>query len=155
MIIREAQPSDINQVLSLFTCWVAEGITYGQTSPTHGDLSQSLGSYFLVAADEERIIGFTIGSAHLSDGTAVIPEGKPYLEVDELYVMASMRSHGIGQLLLDELLVRAEANGMSYQMVYSATKDIHRIIHFYEQCGFASWYIQMYRHIPATATMAE
>jgi N-acetylglutamate synthase-like GNAT family acetyltransferase len=145
MIIREASLDDIGPVYVLCAAWEGEAITYGLVATPAKTLEKQLGPYFLVAEEDGEIVGYVTGSVHTSDGLAVIPAGAEYLEVDELYVIPARRSQGIGRGLLDTMLARAEAAGLEYQLVYSATKDIRQVLHFYEQSGFQSWCIQLFR----------
>ena len=145
MIIRDAVSADVARVHALCAGWEDEAITYGMVTTPAETLEAQLGPYFLVAEADGEIVGYVTGSVHASDGLAVIPAGAEYLEIDELYVIPTRRSQDIGRRLLDTVLARAEAAGVDYQLVYSATKDIRRVLHFYEQSGFQSWCIQLYR----------
>lgn len=145
MIIREATSTDVDRVYEMSVAWEGEAITYGLKATSREELETALGPYFLVAEVDDIIEGFVTGSVHISDGMAVIPAGSSYLEIDELYVTAAWRSHGIGRALVEKVLFRAEVEGLGYQLVYSATKDIYRVMHFYEQCGFEEWYVQLFR----------
>ncbi|MHB0935384.1 MAG: GNAT family N-acetyltransferase [Armatimonadota bacterium] len=144
-IVRDAVRDDMDVVHTLCAAWEGEEITYGLTATPVEALEAQLGPYFLVAEAEGEIVGYVTGSVHASEGMAVIPAGAAYLEIDELYVIPPRRSQGIGRELLDTVLARAEAAGLEYQLVYSATKDLRRVLHFYEQSGFQSWCIQLYR----------
>ncbi len=143
--IRSATLNDLSQVLVLQEQWAAEGITYGFVPGSIEDLSAALCAIFLVAATEEGIVGFITASTHVSEGMAVIPQGVTYLEIGDVYVIPARRGLGIGRSLVEAVLARAEEQGIEYQLVYSATKDIRRMLAFYEGSGFTSWYIQLYR----------
>lgn len=145
MVIHDAVPDDVPRVHALCAAWESEEITYGLAATPAETLDAQLGPYFLVAEEDGEIVGYVTGSVHTSDGMAVIPDGAAYLEVDELYVIPDRRSQGMGRMLLDTVLARAEAAGVEYQLVYSATKDLRRVMQFYEQSGFQSWCIQLFR----------
>ena len=145
MIIRDTVHADVARVHALCAAWEGEAITYGMVTTPAETLEAQLGPYFLVAEEGGEIVGYVTGSVHASDGMAVIPAGAAYLEIDEFYVIPERRSQGIGRRLLDTLLARAEAAGLEYQLVYSATKDLRRVLHFYEQSGFQSWCVQLFR----------
>ncbi len=87
------------------------------------------------------------GTVRISEGLAVVPAGQSYLEVNDLYVCPGIRGRDIGSRLLEQVLATAKAAGVTKAMVYSATKDIHRILAFYEGHGFSSWCVQMYREL--------
>lgn len=77
----------------------------------------------------------------------MIPAGERYLEVDDLYVHPSMRGREIGGKLLEDLMQVAREHGLRKALVYSAIKDIRRIMNFYEAHGFRSWFVQMFREL--------
>lgn len=145
MAIREATRDDIGRVHALCAAWEGEAITYGLVATPAETLEAQLGPYFLVAEEDGDIVGYVTGTVRTSDGMAVIPAGAAYLEVDELYVIPAQRSQGIGRVLLDTMLARAKAAGVEYQLVYSATKNLRRAMKFYEQSGFQSWCVQLFR----------
>lgn len=143
--IRPASTDDLPLVLALQEQWEAEEITYGYVAGDMAQLSTALADTFLLALEDNEIVGYIIAAAHVSEGMAVIPANALYLEIDDLYVIRTRRGQGIGKALLDAVLARAEAEGIEYQLLYSSTKDIRRILSFYEGSGFDSWYVQMYR----------
>jgi len=145
MIIREAVRDDIDYVHSLCAAWEEEGIVHGLVTTSKSMLEAQLGPYFLVAEIDGEIAGYVTGSTHVSEGLAVIPASSTYLEIDELYVVPAQRSQGIGRALPEAMLALAEAAGVDYQLVYSATKNLRRVLHFYKQVGFQSWCIQLFR----------
>lgn len=143
--IRQATEADISSICRLQQEWFEEGSVYGYEPESQDQVRLILGPFCLVAEMDEDIIGFVTGSIHISDGLAVIPAGKHYIEVDNVYVSFEYRRQGIGGHLVDQLLVEAKKKGLTYALLYSATKDIRSILKFYEQYGFKSWYIQMFR----------
>ena len=106
-----------------------------------------LGPFCLVAEVDGAVVGYVTGTTSVSDGLAVVPEGEKYFEIVELYVDATMRGHRIGGRLLESALDNARRMGIRYALVYSATKDVQRILRFYEEHGFHSWFVQMYRRL--------
>ena len=148
MLIRQGTVADLPGVHALLLAWEQEEITYGLVASDLSHLHDRLNEFFRVAEVDGQLVGMVAASEHVSDGLAVIPAGERYLEVDDLYVCPEWRSQGIGRVLLDTVLARAEQDGIRYQLVYSATKDVRRVMRFYENCGFESWYIQMYRRSP-------
>ncbi|HOF89834.1 MAG TPA: GNAT family N-acetyltransferase [Armatimonadota bacterium] len=149
--IRQATPDDFPGISLMQQTWEQEQITHGQTATDMAGLRDQLNEYFLVAELEGQLVGMVAASVHVSEGMAVIPAGERYLAINDLYVCSAWRAQGIGRRLLDAVLARAEAQGLQYQLVYSATKDLRRIMRFYESCGFESWYVQLYRRTPRKA----
>jgi ribosomal protein S18 acetylase RimI-like enzyme len=147
MLIRRAVKNDIPIILKLQQLWCAEDNVYGLTPDNYEQIVAALDSYFLVAEVGGDVIGFVSGSAHVSEETAVTPAGQSYLEIDNLYVVPQFRQQGVGGRLVDQLLMQAKEEGITHALVYSAAKDIRRILKFYEQHDFRSWYVQMFRKL--------
>jgi ribosomal protein S18 acetylase RimI-like enzyme len=146
-LIRQAVESDVQSIHWLEQQWFEEGSVYGFIPESHEQLKASLNPYFLVAETNNKIVGFISCSIRRSDGVAVIPEGENYLEIDNLYILPERRRLGIGASLVNTCLAQAKAAGVGYALLYSATKDIHSVIRFYEQQNFESWNVQMFRRL--------
>ncbi len=125
--------------------WEVEGITRGFVAADEAALRGRLGPYFLVAEREGGIIGFVCGTAHVSEGNAVLAAGERYDEVDDLYVAPECRSQGIGGRLLDALMMQARQDGIERFLLYSSTRDTDAILRFYRGHGFETWYVQMFK----------
>lgn len=147
MIIRECVASDIESVCKLQQRWFDEGIVHGWVPSPPDKLLAALGSHFLVAEQGENLIGFIVGTVKTSAGLAVIPHGESYIEIDDIYVEPESRSENVGSALVERLLLHAKEAGARHALVYSATKDIRRILAFYEKHGFKSWNIQMFMQL--------
>jgi len=146
-LIRQAVESDVRPICRLQRQWFEEGNVYGLTPQSREQIEAALGPYLLVAEVDHEVIGFVSGSARISDGTAVIPAGESYIEIDNLYTSPGFRGRGVGSGLIARLLDRAKEGGVAYALLYSAAKDIHGILRFYEGHQFQSWYVQMFRKL--------
>lgn len=148
MTIRACTEADLDAVLQLQRAWADEAITYGYAPGTREALLPLLGPYFLVAEDEATVVAFACGivvTGDHHDVSAVIPAGRPYLNVDEIYVAREHRDQGIGGRLLDRLTATARANGVTRFLVYSSSKDLDGILRFYRAHGFQSWTVQLFQ----------
>ena len=145
VVIRECTSTDIEKVMELDKGWAAEDSTYGYVAESAEELADRLGPYFLTAEVQGSIVGFAYGSVHVSEGMAVLPAGQTYFEVDAIYVANEYRNSSTGGMLLNGLLEAARHNGIERSLVYSATKDLDRILGFYRRHGFKNWYVRMYR----------
>ena len=143
--IRECLQDDVARVRELDESWEAEDITHGYVAESAEELANHLGSCFLVAELEGCIVGFAHGSAHVSEGMPTLPPGETYFEVDAIYVETEHRNTSIGGLLLDRLLEVARDNGIERSRVHSATKDLERILRFYQRHGYKQYYVQLFR----------
>ena len=146
-LIREALESDVRHICRLQRRWAEEGNVYGLAPESRERVEAALGPYLLVAEVRGEVVGFVSGSAHVSDGTAVIPAGESYLEVENLYTSPEFRGRGVGGGLIEEILDRARQRGVAYGLLYSAAKDIRGVLRFYEGHQFRSWYVQMFRKL--------
>ncbi len=147
IVIRQAAESDVQSISRLQYQWAEEGNVYGFMPESPEQLKAALNSYLLVAETENEIVGFISGTVHQSEGIAVIPEGESYLEIDNLYILPEYRMRSVGGSLVDRCLAQAREAGVAYALLYSAAKDIHSIIRFYEQHDFQSWNVQMFRKL--------
>jgi GNAT superfamily N-acetyltransferase len=146
MLVRKAVEKDVISIQELQQRWLAEGSVYGFVPEDEEQIAVALASYLLVEVDGE-VVGFLSGSVHLSEGMAVIPAGESYLEIDNLYVLPEFRNRGLGSRLIEARLALAREQGISYALVYSASREIKDILKFYERHNFKSWYIQMFQKL--------
>ena len=144
LIIRECQPEDVKAVHELDLEWEAEEVTYGFGPSSAEEIRASLSPYLLVAVVEEEIIGYSSGAVHVSRDLCVFEEGEPHLEIHDLYVRESYRSAGVGSMLVERMKEIASRNGIRRFRVYSATKDLDKVLKFYRDHGFKSWCVEMF-----------
>jgi ribosomal protein S18 acetylase RimI-like enzyme len=147
LIIRQAVRDDVAAICRLQERWLEEDSVYGFVPDNREQVEAALGAYFLLAEAGGEVIGFISGSTHMSEGTAVIAAGESYLEIDNLYVEATFRRQGVGGELVESLLARARENGVAHAVLYSAAREIHSVLKFYERHKFQSWYVQMFQKL--------
>lgn len=147
MLIRQINKYDVRSICRLQEQLFEEDVIHGFVPETAEEIEKSIDSYFFVAEINDEIIGFICGKVHISDGLAIIPKGENYLEIENLYVAPEFRKRGVGGKLVDELLIKAREVEVSYALLYSATKDIHGILKFYERHNFQSWNVQMFQKL--------
>lgn len=147
MNVRPAIVGDLPVVQRLQREWAQAQITHGYRPPRRVALRRALGGFFWVAEHRGRIVGFTYGSRRVSKGLAVVPKGCAYLDIEDVYVTPRWRNRGVGRALIDAITAAARERNIRRVMVYSATKDMRRLLRFYEQLGFKSWFVQLYREL--------
>lgn len=147
MNVRPAIAGDLPAVQRRQCEWAQAQITHGYRPASRAALRRALGEFFWVAEYRGRIVGFTYGSRRVSKGLAVVPKGRAYLDIEDLYVTARWRNRGVGRALLDAITAQARARHIRYVTVYSATKDVRRLLRFYERAGFTSWFVQLCRRL--------
>jgi GNAT superfamily N-acetyltransferase len=126
--------------------WAGEEMAHGFVPATEEQIRASLGPFCLVAIEDCQAVGFVSAVRRDGEATAVMPAG-PYLEIEHLYVVPELRRRGIGKALIDRVLAEAKALGIQHASMYSAVKDLRRVMRFYEQAGFESWYVRMFRKL--------
>ena len=143
-LVRLAEARDVDDVARLLVEWANEDITWGQTPTSPQEIDRKLGPFFYVALHNGRITGFVYGSEQRSEDLAVIPHGERYISIEELYVQPGFRNRGLGGRLVESLLSAARDRGIERFRVYSATKEMDRILAFYRRHGFKPWYVEMF-----------
>lgn len=147
MIIRQALKDDVPAICLMQQRWLEEGSAYGFVPDNGEQVEAALGAYFLLAEVDGEVIGFISGSTHTSEGMAVIAAGESYVEIDNLYVEQKFRRQGVGGELVERLLAQARENGVAHAVLYSAAREIHSVLKFYERHKFQSWYVQMFQKL--------
>ena len=119
----------VARLIELSHIWTEEDITYGYRPNTVEDLHEPC----FLARDGQTIVGYAFGQAFLAKKQwCFAPEGTRCFEVEELYVLPAYRGQGIGKKLYQA--IEAEARELADCLVlFSATKDYRRMLHFYNE----------------------
>lgn len=144
-IIRPACENDIISIEQLQRQWCDENITWGFIPDTVEGINSYVGNYCYVAEADSKLVGFITGLVTPKPDMAALPADRPCLDVADLYVVPSYRSHGIGSSLLNSLIAAANTSGITCFRLYSGTKNIARVISFYERHGFSVVNVNMVR----------
>ncbi|EQB86322.1 ribosomal protein S18 acetylase RimI-like enzyme [Clostridium punense] len=144
-IIRQCIYDDLDYVISLQEQWAKEDITYGLIPANKEYLFERLGKYFLVAEEQENIIGFVTGVINKAKNMTIFSDGELYIEIEDIYVSKNNRGQGIGNILLNKVLEISKENGIERSLLYSSTKDMESIIKFYKNHHYKTWCIQMFK----------
>jgi len=144
-LIRQATIKDVDQLLELQKKWEMEDITYGFVSASRKQIEESIKEIVFIFLVNDVIVGFISGRIKTSTGISIFRDGEKYLDIEDLYIESASRNNGIGKILFKKIEENAKALGVEKILVYSSTKDIEKILHFYKTCGMQSWYIQMYK----------
>ena len=65
--------------------------------------------------------------------------------MEELYVAEHERHAGVGTRLMERLLEAAKRSGVERSTVFSATKDVERVVRFYARFGYHAWSAQLFK----------
>lgn len=125
--------------------WAAENSCYGYRPNEKSDIE---GSRIFFAEESGNVVGYLFGRVHKSEQmTSIMPEGTPFFEVEELYVVPERRSQGIGEKLFRyaEEAVKTEAG---YMVLSTATKNWKAIFHFYlDELNMKFWSARLFKKI--------
>lgn len=148
VLIRECTLDDIDEILRLDGRWAQEDITYEFIAISREEFIADLEcfpGYFLVAESDEGVVGYINGAVRPNQGVAVIPEQTTYLEIENIYVKPDFRNRRIGSQLVERLLNIAEQNGIQRLIVSTVSKEMDKVLRFYQSHGFKPWYVQMFK----------
>lgn len=168
--VRPATEDDLDAVEALHYRWATEGSLWSdlpgraiESEPGIGvrwaidtfegwlavdrdDLASLLGPLFVVAVNDDAVIGMAIGRRGPRAGMAMqlFESGGDVVDVYEMYVVPEHRSSGIGGRLLDTVLDAARADGITRFTLTSMTKAPDAVVRFYRRHGFEPWNVDMY-----------
>jgi ribosomal protein S18 acetylase RimI-like enzyme len=133
------------KLIKLSEDWTAENSCYGYRANDKSDID---GNRIFFAEEEGEVIGYLFGKIYKSERMkSIMPEGTPYFEVEELYVIPEKRSQGIGEKLFRyvEDIVKSEAE---YMVLSTATKNWKAIFHFYlDELEMQFWNARLFKRI--------
>lgn len=147
MRIYETELTDrvLEILIAMSVDWEAEMSTFGYRANERADIE---GNRIFLAEETGEVIGYLFGAPFESKNMkAVMPEGTRCFEVEELYVVPSHRSEGIGRALFAfaEEAVRGAAD---YMVLSTATKNWRAILHFYlEELDMEFWNARLFKRI--------
>ena len=135
----------LDQLIRFSEDWAAEDSCYGYRPNDRSDIE---GNRIFFAEDGGTVIGYLFGQVFRSvNMKSVMPEGTPYFEVEELYVVPERRSRGIGAKLFNytEKAVESEAE---YMVLSTATKNWQAVFHFYlDELDMTFWSARLFKKI--------
>ena len=147
MLIHEVSLNDevLAKLIAFSKDWEAEKSCYGYRANERSDIE---GNRIFLAEDGNETVGYLFGRPEISKNMkSIMPEGTPYFEVAEIYVVPERRSQGIGRQLFRyaEESVKEEAE---YIVLSTATKNHKAILHFYlEEIGMQFWSATLFKKI--------
>ena len=147
MVFHEVALDEImlEQLIRFSEDWAEENSCYGYRPNDKSDIE---GNRIFFAEDGDTVIGYLFGKVYRSEKMkSIMPEGTPYFEVEELYVVPERRSRGVGAELFKytEEAVKTEAE---YMVLSTATKNWKAIFHFYlDELDMTFWSARLFKKI--------
>ncbi len=147
MIIHEVFLDDevLEQLIRFSEDWAAENSCYGYRPNDKTDIE---GNRIFFAEDGGTVVGYLFGRVYPSKQMkSIMPEGTPYFEVEELYVVPERRSQGIGAKLFRyaEETVKTDAE---YMVLSTAVKNWKAVFHFYlDELDMQFWSARLFKKI--------
>ena len=147
MKIREAAADGetVAALIRLSEDWAAENSCCGYRANGEADI---VGNRIFLAEEEGTVAGYLFGRMRTSEGMrSVMPDGTPFFEVEELYVVPRMRSRGIGAALFRHA-EDAVRGGTEFVVLSTAARNWRAILHFYlEELGMEFWSARLYKRL--------
>ena len=147
MMIYEAEKSNgiLNTLISLSEAWEKENSCYGYRANQKEDIEENR---IFLAEENGEVLGYLFGKVYPAKNmNSIIPENTPYFEVEELYVIPSHRSKGIGAALFRyaEDALRCDVR---YIVLSTASKNWKAVFHFYlDELGMSFWSARLFKEI--------
>ncbi len=147
MLIREAELNDalLETLIALSKDWEAERSCHGYRANTRADIE---GNRIFLAEENGAVVGYLFGHMGRSEKqSSVMPDGTPYFELEELYVVPERRSAGVGAALFShaEAALKSETE---YILLSTATKNARAILHFYmDVLDMQFWSARLFKRI--------
>lgn len=133
MIIRSAKLSDYEEIMNLYNLFVGNDRYSKHDNDSYKKVLNNTKNHMFLAVEDRRIIGYATIS--LKD---VIRYPKPIVELDELFVLAEYRKHGIGRQLMDH--VEKKSRELNCQRIFISSHYKHKTAHaFYESIGYTNY----------------
>ena len=144
----EAELTDelLTTLITMSAAWEAENSTHGYRTNDRSDID---GNRIFLAERNGEVLGYLFGHKTSAERTnSIMEEGTSFFEIEELYVTPEHRSEGIGKKLFSFAEQTVQAEGISYLMLSTATKDCKRILHFYlDELGMDFWSARLYKKL--------
>ena len=147
MVIYEAAPDDavFDRLIAFSRDWEAERSCYGYRANEREDI---VGNRVFLAEEDGAVLGYLFGKrSEAKNMTSIMPEGTPFFEVMELYVVPARRSEGVGHALF-RYVENAVQPELDYLLLSTATKNWRAILHFYiDMVGMDFWSATLFKKL--------
>ncbi len=134
------------ELIRLSADWEAEDSCWGYRTNAHEDLA---GRRVFLAEEGGVILGYLFGlRENAKQKTSFMDAGTPYFEIEEIYVIPSRRSQGVGRALFACAEETMRAEGLPFLMLSTATKNARAILHFYlDELDMSFWSARLFKKL--------
>lgn len=130
IVIRAAAPDDHRQLMAMYGDFIETARFAGLDNDGFEKVLASPSNFILVAEMSGKLMGLITASTR-----PVVRYPIPIMQIDEFYVDAAYREHGVGGKLMDAMVKIAQDQGVRRIYVESGYK--HTLGHrFYEKHGY-------------------
>jgi len=146
-LIRQCTLDDIDAIFQLDSEWEHEGVSYEFIPISREDFIaqfERFEKYHLVVEAEGIIVGYVNGSVRQGKKSTIISNDDLYLEIENIYIKSEFRNREFGGSLLEQLLETARQDGIQRFFVSTVTRDMHKILNFYQSHGFKPSYVELF-----------
>ena len=147
MILKEEPLTEavLRRLIAFSVAWERENSCWGYRANRREDIE---GNRVFLAWDGEEIIAYLLGHLFSAQNMrSVMPEGTNCFEAEELYVIPSRRSQGVGKALFDYVSA-AMCREAEYIVLSTANKNWRATFHFYlDELGMEFWSARLFKRI--------
>lgn len=136
----------VDKLILLSDEWAKENSCYGYRANTIEDIEPNR---IFLATQKEEIIGYLFGKLCKAEKmNSILTDGEDYFEIEELYVIPTLRSKGIGKKLFDTLEDTLKNEDVQHIMLSTATKDYQKIFNFYiNELSMSFWSARLFKKL--------
>ena len=147
MNVHEAKVDEelIGKLIALSEAWEAEQSCYGYRANGREDIE---GRRVFAAEEDGELLGYLFGQICASENMrSIMPEGTPFFEVEELYVIPSQRREGLGAALF-RYAEDAVRDAAEFMVLSTATKNQKAIFSFYlDELDMSFWSARLFKKL--------
>ena len=135
--IKHATIDDVVFIQQIYAHHVASGLgTFEEVAPTLAEMTARFNKIteqnfpFIVAKLDNEVIGYAY-AGHFRERSAY-----RFTVEDSIYIAPAYCGHGVGRILLDELILRCRARGYKQLLAVIGDSNNHGSINLHQKCGF-------------------
>lgn len=129
--------NDVAFIQQIYAHHVATGLgTFEEVAPTIAEMTARFDKItgqdfpFIVAKLEDEVIGYAY-AGHFRERSAY-----RFTVEDSIYIAPAYCGHGVGQILLNELILRCQERGYKQMLAVIGDSNNHGSINLHQKCGF-------------------